>query len=74
MPIYEYKCQECSNKFEAIRSMNLANDPIECSNCKSRKTKRLLSKFYAHGESIRSMQSSGSCGSCVGGACATCNH
>jgi putative FmdB family regulatory protein len=30
MPVYEYYCRECGTKFEKLRSISAANEPIEC--------------------------------------------
>jgi len=73
MPIYEYRCQDCNEQFEAMRSMNQADLPIECINCKGWHTKRLLSTFNAHGYSGPLTRSSGSCNLCSGNSCATCH-
>lgn len=74
MPIYEYLCQDCENKFETIRGMNQADSPIECAQCHSRKTKRMLSTFNANGNFESTPRSTGGCGSCAGGSCASCHH
>jgi putative FmdB family regulatory protein len=45
MPIYEYRCLECGEKFEKlVRSMNPALE-VECPECGGRKVKKLLSTF-----------------------------
>jgi putative FmdB family regulatory protein len=42
MPIYEYKCKQCSGEFEAlVRSDTVA----ECPKCHSRDLEKLLSVF-----------------------------
>lgn len=33
MPFYDYKCEKCGHQFEAMRSMQERNDPIQCPNC-----------------------------------------
>ena len=47
MPLYEYKCEECEGKFEALVSFKDADNSIECPHCGSKKTNRLLSTFCA---------------------------
>jgi putative FmdB family regulatory protein len=74
MPIYEYRCKDCENKFEAMRSMSQADTPIECEECHGKHTKRLLSVFNAHGGNGVVTHSSGGCASCAGGSCASCHH
>ena len=51
MPIYEYRCKNCGNSFDALRSVQAADKPIECSQCHKEDSKRLLSTFFAHGQS-----------------------
>ncbi len=49
MPVYEYVCAECSHRFETLRAMRAADDPIQCPQCSSFETSRALSIFCAHG-------------------------
>jgi putative FmdB family regulatory protein len=45
MPIYEYQCLECGEKFEKlVRSINSPQE-IECPKCGGRKVEKLLSVF-----------------------------
>jgi len=77
MPIYEYQCKECGLRFDALRSINQADDLIECQNCTSLETKRVLSTCFSHstGQSDgNSSSSSHSCGGCSGGSCGSCHH
>ena len=73
MPIYEYVCLDCRNRFEVIRSMREADDPIDCEACHSEHTSRMLTVFYAH-SSGKVVAGNGGCSSCSGGSCASCNH
>ncbi len=42
MPIYEYQCENCSHKFEAIQKMSDA--PLqECPECHTKNLKKLIS-------------------------------
>ena len=41
--IYEYKCGMCDTKFEAQRKMDDRNNPINCPNCESMNTRRVIS-------------------------------
>jgi len=43
MPIYEFKCKKCNKKFEKIVAWNAVD--IECPECQSRETEKLLSAF-----------------------------
>jgi putative FmdB family regulatory protein len=80
MPVYEYYCSHCNTKFEALRTMKQADDPIPCENCESERTARVLSVFFATvqhgldrgGQSVSGMtEGGGGCG--CGGAC-SCGH
>ena len=79
MPIYEYICQDCGERFDALRSMREADAPIACGHCQSVHTTRQLSVFFAQSggrnasASAVSTSSSGcGCGGCSGGSCASC--
>jgi putative FmdB family regulatory protein len=75
MPIYEYICNDCGNRFEILRSIKEADSPILCSRCKSNKTQRTVSVFYAQNSS-RIIAGSGNsgCSGCSTGACSSCNN
>jgi|LGVD01.1.fsa_nt_gb putative FmdB family regulatory protein len=46
MPIYEYRCQECGEKFEKlVRSMKNPGPEIKCPKCGGREVEKLLSAF-----------------------------
>ncbi len=49
MPIYEYRCQTCGQRFEKIRPMAEADKELECPECRSKKTERLISGFAMSG-------------------------
>jgi len=44
MPIYEYKCSECGEKFEKLVSLHSTQE-IECPKCGSTKVRKLISLF-----------------------------
>jgi len=33
MALYEYKCSDCEERFELMRSMGAADEPAECPDC-----------------------------------------
>ena len=75
MPLYEYYCSDCRNKFELLVSPQHADDVV-CMKCHSEKVRRLLSVFAApRGGSADAdydeAPATGSCG-CGGGSCG-CN-
>lgn len=73
MPLYEYVCQDCGARFEALRSMNDADEVITCKKCLGTNTNRALSVFFASSDG-RSISSSSACDSCAGGSCSSCGH
>jgi len=75
MPLYEYICLDCKTRFDALRTMRAADEPIECKQCKGEHTSRTISVFYAKsgGKALAGSSASG-CGGCAGGTCSTCGH
>ncbi|MEA1971364.1 MAG: zinc ribbon domain-containing protein [Thermodesulfobacteriota bacterium] len=58
MPIYEYICKDCGNKFELIRFASDSDSDIECPGCGRKKTEKVVSSPVGL---------CGSCQSCSGG-------
>ncbi|TDA64787.1 MAG: zinc ribbon domain-containing protein [Chloroflexi bacterium] len=73
MPIYEYVCQECGTRFEALRPMKDADVAITCKKCHGSNTQRALSLFNATSGG-QTLAASGGCGNCAGGSCSSCGH
>ncbi|HOB90544.1 MAG: zinc ribbon domain-containing protein [Bacillota bacterium] len=67
MPIFEYKCNQCGNKFEKL--VRSSNEQIACPSCNSEDVRKLFSTFAAHGTA----SGSSGCASCSGGSCSTCH-
>lgn len=77
MPIYEYCCQDCKARFDALRPMSQADDPIACSRCHGTNTSRALSLFSVISKSsgeTRSVAGGSSCTTCAATTCAGCRH
>jgi putative FmdB family regulatory protein len=76
MPLYEYQCAECDTVFETLRPIVKADAPIECANCGSQETSRMLSVFAMVGgsSSIESDHHHGGGGCACGGQCACGAH
>ena len=77
MPIYEYCCNNCKNKFEMLRSLAQANDKITCPRCQGLASK-VFSRFssFSKGSSGASNRIAGtgnSCGSCSAPSCSGCH-
>lgn len=74
MPLYEYVCRTCDNRFEARRPMAEAGAPIDCPDGHA-DTTRLLSVFASVGRSapaagrVTSRPPVGGCG--IGCGCAS---
>jgi putative FmdB family regulatory protein len=76
MPIYEYRCESCSEKFELLTRFAERDTAQACPACESTRTRVLVSSFaVAGGESLESMDF-GACestgGGCCGGSCGSC--
>jgi putative FmdB family regulatory protein len=56
MPIYEYRCLKCGEKFEEFRRISEADQKAKCPKCQSEETERFLSSFASVSVA------SGSCG------------
>ncbi|HLY64773.1 MAG TPA: zinc ribbon domain-containing protein, partial [Chloroflexota bacterium] len=81
MPVYEYYCSDCRTKFETLRTMAAADEPVECASCGATKhVNRTISTFARIGSiesaggtesgglaSMPSMSMGG--GGCCGGSC-----
>ena len=62
MPIFEYICQECDHKFEAIV---LGQQKPRCPKCESKRLQQQISKFaVATDSSAQAGPSPGPCGAC----------
>ncbi len=78
MPIYEYECDHCQDKFE--RLVFRSDEAVNCPKCDSGDVHKVMSVcgFKSGGDkgaaSSRVASSSGSsCAGCSGGSCATCH-
>jgi len=76
LPIYEYVCTKCENKFELLRSLSRAGEGAPCPGCNSLAC-RVLSTFAAFskgsGESSEPVGGAGSCSGCSATSCSTCH-
>jgi putative FmdB family regulatory protein len=45
MPIYEYMCLKCNEKFSVLQSIHSSEKDTECPKCSSRDVKKALSSF-----------------------------
>jgi putative FmdB family regulatory protein len=45
MPIYEFKCKKCGEKFELRRSISESDETAKCPRCGSQQSERVFSAF-----------------------------
>jgi len=69
MPIYEYVCKECNNKFEylIVSSSDSDKEKITCPSCKSQKVEKMISAPSRVKVSSNAGMSGGSCPSGICG-------
>jgi len=77
MPIYEYRCTACENKFEKLSPIGQADDEVLCPVCHN-KGKRMLSTFaaFSKGSSGESSPVAGigsGCSGCSSTNCSSCH-
>lgn len=74
MPIYEYVCSGCHQRFELLRSLSQANDEVSCPHCHN-KAERIFSTFCSRTKSESGLIApvgGSSCSSCSAGSCTSC--
>ena len=49
MPLYDYKCQQCTNGFTELRRSSEMDTQIDCPECSSKETIRSISSFAVGG-------------------------
>jgi putative FmdB family regulatory protein len=76
MPIYEYRCESCSGKFDVLTRFAERDQAQVCPSCESIKTRVLVSSFAfaGTGDSSSAFEAGGgeSAGGCCGGGCGSC--
>lgn len=46
MPIYEYECQKCGEKFEQYRPLSASDEAVKCPRCEAEHPKRHFSFYF----------------------------
>jgi len=77
MPLFEYRCVDCGNRFDRLIKHEHADDAMTCPSCGSTESRRLISvfaTFYPTGTRGTEVPSAsvGGCG--CGGACSCGGH
>jgi putative FmdB family regulatory protein len=49
MPIYEYECRSCKERFEVVQKMSEGNEGLCCPKCEADEPERVLSAFCSIG-------------------------
>lgn len=77
MPLYEYKCKQCDEVFELLRSRSEADTQVPCPRCKEGPVTRLMSVFCGRsgsGGESHAVAGSGRCAGCSASSCAGCRR
>ncbi|MGD9143433.1 MAG: zinc ribbon domain-containing protein [Dehalococcoidia bacterium] len=77
MPLYEYVCSECDNKFEVLRPLDQAENEACCPECQksARRVMSTVSVFTTSPGGVPKTvpgSTGSSCASCSSGNCSTC--
>jgi len=70
MPIYEYHCGKCENRFEIL--VRTERQKVGCPKCRSRKVERKFSVFGLNLGASPAQPFTGLC-NCGAGGCAICS-
>jgi len=54
MPIYEYRCRKCGEKFESFRAISDSDDNVECPKCGEKDARRIISTVFSRNPSGKS--------------------
>ena len=52
MPIYEYQCTQCGERFEVRQSMGEDGSKLHCPKCTAQNPERVISSFYTPGSAV----------------------
>jgi putative FmdB family regulatory protein len=64
MPLYEYRCPRCCERFEVLQRVGASADAVRCPECGADQVERQLSSFAAAvaGRGSTSFAEAGGCG------------
>jgi len=51
MPIYEYECAQCGEKFEVRQSLGEDGSKLNCPRCHTENPRKVFSTFFSRGPS-----------------------
>ncbi len=72
MPLYEFRCDRCDQRFEELCENTEASNGVRCPGCRSRRVSRLLSTFAVSVQGGRKGGSASACSTCTATSCTTC--
>ena len=77
MPIYEYCCSKCNNKFELLRTLSQSDEDTSCPQCQN-VARRIFSRFASfskdnNGASVPVAGTGSSCSGCSANSCSNCH-
>ena len=49
MPIYEYRCKQCGNKFDKLVKLSTKTSEVKCPKCGAHKAEKSVSLFGTSG-------------------------
>ena len=75
MPIYEFTCERCADRFEALCRMGSTGEDLECPVCGHPKVRKVMSTFASRSSSPGGGTTAhgSSCAGCSSGNCASCH-
>jgi putative FmdB family regulatory protein len=76
MPLYEYSCSACGEKFEILRKASQAGETVTCSQCGA-VASRVLSTFASFSVDVSGANNrigGNSCSGCSAHSCNSCNR
>lgn len=74
MPIYEFECSQCQNRFDELVSVSVNVHDIVCPKCGANSPRKLMSAFgFSSGGKTVSSASSSGCSTCHSTNCSTCH-
>jgi putative FmdB family regulatory protein len=68
MPIYEYECAQCGEKFEVRQSLGEDGSKLNCPKCQAKNPRKLFSTFFSQGSRSSEIPDM-SCPTCSSGVC-----
>lgn len=69
MPLYEYRCRACSERFEVLQRVGEGSEKVLCPECGGREVDKQLSTFAAGASASTSSSSYSAPAGCGGGGC-----